>query len=57
LQDAASVVVMKRGTATVSREELLNYAIWFALRGMGLTDKAIGTHFKPKALALSFAEN
>jgi len=41
----------------VSREELLNYAVWFALRGMGLTDKAIGTHFNPKALALSFAEN
>ena len=41
----------------VSREELLNYAVWFALRGMGLNDKAIGTHFNPKALALSFAEN
>ena len=41
----------------VSREELLNYAVWFALRGMGLRDKAIGTHFNPKALALSFAEN
>lgn len=41
----------------VSREELLNYAIWFVLRGMGLTDKAIATHFNPKALALSFADH
>ena len=40
----------------VSREELLNQAVAFALRGMGLTDKAIATHYNPKALALSFAE-
>jgi hypothetical protein len=39
-----------------SREELLNQAVWFALRGMGMTDKAIATHYNPKALALSFAE-
>jgi AcrR family transcriptional regulator len=39
----------------VSREELLNQAVAFALRGMGLTDKAIATHYNPKALALSFA--
>jgi AcrR family transcriptional regulator len=39
-----------------SREELLNQAVWFALRGMGMTDKAIATHYNPKALALSFGE-
>ena len=36
-------------------EELLNQAVWFVLRGMGLTDKAIATHYNPKALALSFS--
>ena len=40
----------------VSREELLDQAVAFALRGMGLTDKAIATHYNPKALALSFRE-
>jgi TetR/AcrR family transcriptional regulator, transcriptional repressor of aconitase len=40
----------------VSREELMNQVVWFALRGMGLTDKAIATHYNPKALALSFSE-
>lgn len=39
----------------VSREELLNQAAWFALRGMGMTDKAIATHYNPKALALALA--
>ncbi len=39
-----------------AREELLNQAVWFALRGMGMTDKAIATHYNPKALALSFGE-
>ncbi len=38
----------------VAREELLNQAVWFALRGMGMTDKAIATYYNPKALALSF---
>jgi AcrR family transcriptional regulator len=38
----------------VNREELLKEAVWFALRGMGLTDKAIATYYKPNALALSF---
>ena len=41
----------------VSRAELLYQAVWFALRGMGLTEKAIAKNFKPKALALSFAES
>jgi len=40
----------------VSREELVNQAVWFTLRGMGLTDKAIATYYNPKALALSFGE-
>ena len=40
----------------VSREELLSEAVWFALRGMGLTDKAIETYFNPKALAVLFGE-
>src|SRR5262245_8004004 len=39
----------------VPRNQLLQEAVWFALRGMGLTDRAIATHFKPKALARSFA--
>jgi len=37
----------------VSREDLLHQAVWFALRGMGMTDKAIATYYKPKALAWS----
>ncbi len=41
----------------ISREELLNQAVWFALRGIGLTDKAIATHYNPKALALFFEES
>jgi AcrR family transcriptional regulator len=40
----------------VPREELLNQVVWFALRGMGLTDQAIATYYNPKALALSFSE-
>ena len=41
----------------VAREELLHQAVWFALRGMGMTDKAIATYYNPKALALSFEES
>jgi hypothetical protein len=40
----------------VSREELLRQAVWFALRGMGVTDKAIRTYYNPKALSLLFSE-
>ena len=40
----------------VTREELLNQAVWFVLRGMGLTDRAMAAHYNPKALAQSFAE-
>lgn len=39
------------------REQLLAEAGAFALRGMGLTDKAIATYYNPKALALLFGEN
>ena len=39
-----------------SREDLLDQAVWFSLRGMGMTDKAIATHYNPKALALSFGD-
>jgi len=35
-------------------EELLYQAVWFILRGMGMTDKAIYTYYNPKALALFF---
>jgi TetR/AcrR family transcriptional regulator, transcriptional repressor of aconitase len=38
----------------VSGEALLRQAVWFVLRGMGMTDKAIATHYNPKALALVF---
>src|SRR5258708_4538976 len=40
-------------TYGVSRGQLLNQAVWFALRGMGVTDKAIKAHYDPKALVLS----
>lgn len=39
-----------------SREQLVQQAVWFALRGLGLTDAAIKHHFSPKALALFFSE-
>jgi hypothetical protein len=34
------------------REELLDEAVWFALRGMGLAERAIASHYNPKALSL-----
>jgi AcrR family transcriptional regulator len=34
------------------REELLDEAVWFALRGMGLAERAITVYYNPKALAL-----
>jgi AcrR family transcriptional regulator len=37
-------------------ETLVNHAVWFALRGLGLTDEAINQHFQPKNLAAFFAE-
>jgi AcrR family transcriptional regulator len=38
----------------VDREELLHEAVWFALRGMGVTDQALATHYQPTSLALLF---
>jgi AcrR family transcriptional regulator len=35
-----------------TREELVYQAVWFILRGMGVTDTAISTYYNPKALAL-----
>lgn len=35
-----------------SSEELLYQAVWFILRGMGMTDKAISIYYNPKAIAL-----
>jgi AcrR family transcriptional regulator len=34
------------------REKLVEQAVWFTLRGMGLKDEAIKRHYNPKALAL-----
>lgn len=39
-----------------ARAELLNQALWFALRGMGLTEQAIATHYDPPALMQAFKE-
>ena len=38
----------------LAREELLHEVIWFALRGLGLTDNAITRHYNPKALSVFF---
>src|SRR5438132_1643437 len=36
----------------VSREELIEQAVWFTLRGMGLQEETIRRYYNPKALAL-----
>jgi AcrR family transcriptional regulator len=36
----------------VSRDKLVEQAVWFTLRGMGLKDDAIKRYYNPKALAL-----
>ncbi len=36
----------------VSREKLVEQAVWFILRGIGLKEEAIKRHYNPKALAL-----
>lgn len=36
----------------VSREQLVEQAVWFALRGMGLTDETIRRYYNPQALRL-----
>jgi len=38
----------------VSKQELVHQCVWFVLRGMGLTDKAISTYYNPEALSLFF---
>ncbi len=40
-----------------SREELVQQAVWFALRGLGMKDEAIKRHYSPKALGLFFNED
>jgi AcrR family transcriptional regulator len=39
-----------------TRDELVQQAVWFALRGLGLKDEAIKRFYNPKALALFFNE-
>jgi AcrR family transcriptional regulator len=36
----------------LSREQLAEQVVWFAIRGMGMTDEAIKRHYNPAALAL-----
>jgi AcrR family transcriptional regulator len=36
----------------LSRKQLVEQAVWFALRGMGLKDEAIRRYYNPKALRL-----
>jgi len=38
----------------VDREELFHQVVWFVLRGVGLTDQAIGRHYNPKTLSAFF---
>lgn len=40
-----------------TREELVQQAVWFALRGLGMKDEAIKRHYNAKALALFFGED
>lgn len=40
-----------------TREELVQQAVWFALRGVGLRDEAIKRHYRPTALARFFSED
>jgi hypothetical protein len=36
----------------VSRPKLVEQAVWFVLRGMGLKEEAIKRYYNPKALSL-----
>jgi AcrR family transcriptional regulator len=56
-QLAAGVKIHLLPTAQVvdfglSREQLAEQVVWFALRGIGLTDAAINRYYNPAALAL-----
>lgn len=37
----------------VSRRKLINQAVWFSLRGMGLKDEAIKRYYNPKSMKRS----
>jgi len=39
------------------KQELLRQAVWFALRGMGMTDAAIAKHYDPKTLERFFGKS
>jgi AcrR family transcriptional regulator len=39
-----------------SREQLVQQAVWFALRGLGLRDEAIKRFYQPEAMALFFKQ-
>ena len=39
----------------VPRDKLIEHAVWFALRGLGMKDESIRRHYNPKALALMAA--
>jgi AcrR family transcriptional regulator len=54
---AAMIMLHLLPTASVvdygmSEEQLVEQTVWFALRGMGLKEKAIARHYNPRALAL-----
>src|SRR5439155_9994543 len=36
----------------VPRDKLIEHAVWFALRGLGMKDESIRRHYNPKALTL-----
>jgi hypothetical protein len=38
----------------VDREDLLHQVVWFSLRGLGLTERAIALYYNPKALSAFF---
>src|SRR6266404_6364147 len=38
----------------VERQELLHQVVWFALRGLGLTEEAMARHYNPKSLSVFF---
>jgi AcrR family transcriptional regulator len=40
-----------------TRQDLLRQAVWFSLRGMGITDNAIAQYYNPGALALLFEDD
>lgn len=58
LEHVAVTIKMRLRPATpvldygVSRKQLVEQAVWFALRGMGLKEEAIRRYYNPKALSL-----